>query len=295
MNITAGAPISQIKLDAVNVAAVKACDAADGVVDGVVSDPRKCQFDPHVLQCDKPGAPTDGTCLTSAEANAVQEIWHGPTGPHGEFLWYGIEPGASFAGLANSSPFPIALDHWRLWIKQNPNFDWHILNSGSFAQGFQESRRKFHEVLGTDDPDLSAFRKHGGKIITYQGWSDQLIFPGGSADYFKRVVAANGGLKGVAKFERLFMVPGMNHCSGGAGAVNFGQPSFGPPPSVPADAEHDVFLALQRWVEDGVAPNYLIATTDPQPVHASENHVHPAAFTRRLCPPPRRCALRRNR
>jgi hypothetical protein len=286
MNVTAGAPIAQAKLDAVNAAAVKACDATDGVIDGVISDPRKCHFDPHVLQCGKPGAPTDGTCLTNAEASAIQEIWHGPTGPHGEFLWYGLEPGASFAGLANASPFPIALDHWRLWIEQNPNFDWHTLNSDSFFQGFEESRRKFHEALATDDPDLSRFRKHGGKIITYQGWSDQLIFPSGSTDYFSRVVAANGGLKRVAKFERLFMVPGMNHCSGGAGAVNFGQPSFGPPPPVPADSEHDVFLALERWVEDGAAPDYLIATTDPQPLHAAENHVHPAAFTRRLCPYP---------
>jgi Tannase and feruloyl esterase len=80
------------------------------------------------------------------------------------------------------------------------------------------------------------------------------------------------------------MVPGMNHCSGGAGAVNFGQPSFGPAPPVPVDSEHDVFLALQRWVEDGDAPDYLIATTDPQPRHAAENPVHPASFTRRLCP-----------
>lgn len=93
-------------------------------------------------------------------------------------------------------------------------------------------------------------------------------------------------MKGVGQFERLFMVPGMNHCSGGAGAVNFGQPSFGPPISVPLDPEHDVFLALQRWVEDGVAPDHLIATTDRQPQHASENPVNPASFTRRLCPYP---------
>jgi Tannase and feruloyl esterase len=197
MNVHVGASISQAKLAAVDTAAVKACDAFDGVVDGVISDPGRCRFNPHVLQCGKPGAPVKGTCLTDAQANAVQEIWHGPTDPHSKFLWYGLEPGASFAGLANSSPFPIALDHWRLWIEQNPNFDWHTLNVASFAQGFAKSRQKFHQVLGTDNPNLSAFRKLGGKIITYHGWSDQLIFPGGSIDYFKHVVAANGGLEGV--------------------------------------------------------------------------------------------------
>ena len=287
MKLGEGGSISQTKLNAVTAAAVKACDAVDGVTDGVIGDPRKCHYNPRVLQCGKPGAPTDGTCLTDAEADSVQKIWQGARGPHGEFLWYGLEPGASFAGLANTTPFTIALDHWRLWIKQDPSFDWHTLNVAGFAAGFQESREKLHEVMGTDDPDLGAFRHQGGKIITYHGWTDQLIFPRGSIDYFRRVVAANGGLNGVGQFERLFMVPGMNHCSGGAGAMNFGQSSFGPPIVVPLDPEHDVILALQRWVEEGVAPDHLIATTDPQPVHAAENPVNPATFTRLLCPFPK--------
>jgi Tannase and feruloyl esterase len=272
------------------VAAVKACDGTGGVTDGVISDPRQCRFDPHVLQCGKPGAPTDGTCLSNAEADAVQQIWRGAHGTHGEFLWYGLEPGASFAGLANSTaatppvalPFTITLDHWRLWLKQDPGFDWHTLNVASFAAGFKQSREEFNDVIGTDNPDLSAFRRHGGKMITYHGWSDQLIFPRGSIDYYKRVVEANGGLKRVRDFDRLFMVPGMNHCRGGAGAVNFGQSGVVP---VALDAEHDAILALQRWVEQGIAPEKLIAT-DPQPLHAAENPTNPATFTRPLCPFP---------
>src|SRR5262249_11614951 len=154
-----------------------------------------------------------------------------PRGTKGEFLWYGLEPGASFAGLANTlsspapafAPFVITLDHWRLWIEQNPGFDWTTLNVARFETGFRQSQAKFNEVIGTDDPDLSEFRAHGGKVITYHGWTDQLIFPRGSIDYFRRVVARNGGLDRVRDFDRLFMVPGMNHCAGGAGAVNFGQ------------------------------------------------------------------------
>jgi len=128
---------------------------------------------------------------------------------------------------------------------------------------------------------LSHFRHRGGKIITYHGWTDQLIFPRGSIDSFDRVVVANGGLERVRDFDRLFMVSGMNHCAGGAGAVNFGQSGVVP---VSLDPEHDAILALQRWVEEGVAPKAFIATTDPQPRHAAENPTNPATFTRLLCP-----------
>jgi len=291
MQLEVGAPIPQAKLNAVNVAAIKACDGLDGVIDGVIGEPLKCHFNAHALQCGKPGAPIDGTCLTEDEAEAVQHIWRGPRDTDGEFLWFGLEPGTSFAGLANSTsatppvalPFPISTDHWRLWIEQNPSFDWHTLDVASFAEGFRDSQEKFHEVIGTDDPHLSHFRRHGGKMITYHGWTDQLIFPRGSINYFERVVAANGGLERVRHFDRLFMVPGMNHCAGGPGAVNFGQSGV---PPVSFDPEHDAILALQRWVEEGIAPEKFIATTDPQPLHAQENPTNPATFTRLLCPFP---------
>ncbi|HEV2548924.1 MAG TPA: tannase/feruloyl esterase family alpha/beta hydrolase [Stellaceae bacterium] len=289
MNLNLGAPISPAKFNTVTAAAIKACDGTDGVVDGVIGDPRKCQFDPHTLICGKSGAPTDGTCLSDAEADSVQQIWQGARGPKGEFLWFGLEPGASFAGLAGSTaggalaPFTITLDHWRLWIMQNPAFDWRTLDRVSFAAGFEESQDKFHAVIGTDDPDLSAFHRHGGKVITYHGWTDQLIFPRGSINYFQRVVATNGGLERVRQFDRLFMVPGMNHCAGGAGAVNFGQSGVTP---VSLDPAHDAVLALMRWVEEGIAPDTFIATTDPQPQHAKENPTAPQTFTRLLCPFP---------
>jgi hypothetical protein len=129
MNLDVGAPVSQTKLTAVTAAAIKACDGLDGVIDGVISDRRQYRFDPHALVCGRPGAPTDGTCLSSPEADAVQQIWRGPRGTHSEFLWYGLERGAPFTGLADSSsdtppvplPMTLTLDHWRLWIEQNPS------------------------------------------------------------------------------------------------------------------------------------------------------------------------------
>jgi hypothetical protein len=283
MNHDVGQPIATDKLAMVRAAAIKACDALDGVVDGVISSPGRCRFSPHALQCGNPGAPTDDTCLTPGEADAFQKIRDGARGPNGELLWYGLEPGANYLGLAGPFPFSVTLDYWRLWIEQNPDFDWHTLAVASFTEGFRDSQEKFHAVLGTDDPDLTAFHRHGGKIITYHGWTDPIIFPRGSINYFQRVTAANGGPGHTRDFYRLFMVPGMNHCAGGAGAVNLGQWDV-----VPAalDAKHDAVIALQRWVEQGTAPEDFIATTDPQPLHAAENPTQPSSFTRRLCPFP---------
>ncbi len=283
MNLDVGQPIATSKLAVVRAATITACDALDGIVDGVISSPGRCRFDAHELQCGKPGVPTDGNCLTPGEADAVQKIREGARGPDGEFLWYGLEPGANYLGLAGPFPFAITLDDWRLWIKQNPDFDWHTLTVQSFTEGFRDSQEKFHAVIGTDDPDLTVFQRRGGKIITYHGWTDPLIFPRGSIDYFRRVRAANGGPERTRDFYRLFMVPGMNHCAGGAGAVNFGQ--WGVVPAT-RDAKNDAVIALQRWVEQGTAPEDLIATTDPQPLHASENPTQPNTFTRRLCPFP---------
>jgi hypothetical protein len=281
-----GGPVSQAKLAAVNTAAIKACDAADGAADGVIADPRECHFSPASLVCGLPTAPTDGTCLSESEARAVSEIWRGPRGVHGEFLWYGLEPATSFAGLANSNgsgfrPFVITTDHWRLWIMQNPSFDWTTLNVSSFEAGFRLSQIKFNQVIGTDDPDLAEFRAHGGKMITYHGWTDQLIFPRGSIDYYNRVVARNGGLHRVREFDRLFMVAGMNHCAGGPGATNFGQSGVTP---VALDAAHDARHALRLWVEQGTPPDRFIATTDAS--HPAQNPTHPGPFARPVCPYP---------
>ena len=131
MNLDVGAPVSQTKLTAVTAAAIKACDGLDGVIDGVISDPRQCRFDPHALVCGRPGAPTDGTCLSSPEADAVQQIWARParhaiasscgtdlSGAHPLPAWQTCHP-----TRRQSLPMTLTLDHWRLWIEQNPSFD----------------------------------------------------------------------------------------------------------------------------------------------------------------------------
>jgi hypothetical protein len=102
-------------------------------------------------------------------------------------------------------------------------------------------------VIGTDNPDLSAFRDRGGKIVLWHGWSDQLIYPEGTIDYFGRVQKQMGGPEQAARFIRLFMAPGVAHCGGGTGPAPSGQ-----------------FDAVLKWVEDGQAPETLSAARRDQ-------------------------------
>lgn len=242
MNQEVGAPIATSKLTAVTNAAVTACDAADGVADGVINDPRKCDYDPAQAICKAGDDPT--ACLTPQEANAVRKIWNGPTGANtGKRLWFGLERGASFAGLAGLSPFPIAVTHLAYWTEQNAAFDWHTVSEAGFEGEFRLSQQKFNAVIGTDDDNIQRFRKHGGKILMWHGEADQLIFPRGSINYYERVVSGNGGLKHVDDFLRLFLAPGVAHCGGGNGPNPVG-----------------TFEAVVNWVENGVAPERILAT-----------------------------------
>jgi hypothetical protein len=235
-----GGPISNAKLTAVANAVTAACDATDGVTDGVINDPRKCNYDPAALVC-KTGSDA-ATCLTSAEVDAVKEIWNGPVAKNGQRLWFGLERGAPLNGLAGTSPFPIASSHFQ-WIHQDPKFDWKTVTEASFESEFRESQRKFNQVIGTDETNLKRFRDRGGKMIIWHGEADTLIMPRGTVNYFNKVVAANGGSQAVNDFARLFLAPGVGHCAGGSGPNPVG-----------------TFEAVVKWVESGVAPDTLQAS-----------------------------------
>lgn len=248
-----GRAIGGCKLAAATAAAVDACDGIDGVSDRVVDDPRQCDFDPGSLV----GADTPCGEFTNADAAVIQAIWDGPRTADGDFLWYGLARGTPLVALADSEPFPIGLDHHRLWVKQDPSFDWHTLGYAGFEDAFRTSQELFHDVIATDDPDLAPFRDAGGKLLMWHGWYDEIIFPEGSIDYYERVVETLGDPGNVAEFARLFMVPGVYHCGGG-----------------PGPAEFDAFGALVEWVETGRAPDAIPASG----IGASGE-----AFTRPLC------------
>jgi hypothetical protein len=219
---------------------VAACDGNDGVADGVINDPRTCHYDPAAAVC-KEGSDA-ASCLTPAEAAVVRKIWEGPVSATGERLWFGLERGADLSALAGDNAFPIASTHVRSWIHQDPAFDWQSITESRFASEMRASQMKFHDVIGTDDPNLDRFRRHGGKMIVWHGEADQLIFPRGTINYFTRVTAASGGAAAMDTFARLFLAPGVGHCGGGTGPAPIG-----------------TFEALVNWVEHGVAPDTLRA------------------------------------
>jgi hypothetical protein len=267
MNQEVGAPIAAVKLDAVTNAALAACDSQDAIPgDGIVQDPRACTYSAAAFVCKANGGPSsDPNCLTPAEASAVNKIWDGPRDTNGNRAWYGLERGTALSGffaLAGPVAFPIATEHFRYWIHQDPTFDWHTVTESSFINDLRTSIAKFNDVIGTDD-DLKDFRKAGGKMITYHGLSDQVIFPRGTYHYYNSVL--QGNYKETQKFYRYFPYPGNGHCGGVGAPVSAGV-------GAPLIDQEALFSALVNWVENGVAPDYVVASQPP-----------PTARTRKIC------------
>jgi len=237
--------VSKAKLDAATAAAIKACDPADGVADGVIDDPYGCTFDPAALVGTKVG----DEVFTTADAGIIRRTWEGPRRKDGSFMWYGVERGAdlsAYLGTGGSPlegrPFGISMDYWTYYLAQDANWDWRTLTLEGFEQYWMKSVEQYDAVLGTDDPDLTRFRDRGGKVIIYHGLTDQLIPAAGSIDYFKRVQQSMGGPEATARFARLFLAPGIDHGFRGPGPTPIGQ-----------------FDALIRWVEEDVVPAGLRA------------------------------------
>lgn len=243
--------LPQCKFDAFQTAAIQACDSlGDRVVDGVIGDPAACRFDPRSLI----GISTPCGTITATDARVVAKIWQGARSTTGKFLWYGLEPGASFAGIGNTvtangqtvgAPFPLVLEYLGTWVQQNPpvprgTWDWTTTTYARFDQLFRQSVDLFGDVMGTDNPDLRGLKKAGGKLLVYHGLADPLIFTEGTVNYYQRVQRLIGDREATADFARVFLAPGMAHCGGGPGAQ-------------PANA----LSKLVDWVENGRAPKSL--------------------------------------
>ena len=157
----------------------------------------------------------------------MAKIWDGPVTVQGKKLWYGLERGASLAGLAGTAtsaagvttgvPFPIPVSWLGLWLQRNPSWNWQTLTYPQFDPLFAQSVAEFSSTIATDNPDLSAFRHDGGKILIWHGLADQLIFPQGTINYYQRVQQAMGGAAATDSFARLFLAPGAQHCASAAG------------------------------------------------------------------------------
>jgi hypothetical protein len=137
------------------------------------------------------------------------------------------------------------------WVQQNPNWNWQTLTYSEFDRLFQESQNEFSSTIATDNPDLSQFRDHGGKLIIWHGLADQLIFPQGTINYYQRVQATMGGPRQTNYFARLFLAPGAQHCASAVG------PAPGTPYAYPAVAMP--LPDVVNWVEHGQAPRSILA------------------------------------
>jgi len=265
------------KFALVEKAAVAACDTKDGVEDGIISDPISCDFNASSLLCK--GAESD-SCLTEAQVTALKKIYSGPQNSRtGERINFGIEPGVEtlltpFSPAPGSPKVPGLADlFFSGMVFENPKWNVQTLNFDE-SVAFTDKKLGF---LNATNPDLSKFKASGGKLLHYHGWRDQGVPPMTSVDYYESVMTDSKGLKNTQNFYRLFMVPGMNHCSGGPGPNSFGN-IFAPPPP---DAENDIQKSIERWVEKGIAPNKIVATkyTDDDPKKS-------VVMTRPLCPYP---------
>ncbi|HKF46799.1 MAG TPA: tannase/feruloyl esterase family alpha/beta hydrolase [Terracidiphilus sp.] len=248
--------IAPAKLPAITAAVLAQCDAADGVKDGVLEDPRTCKFDPSTLLCK--GDESD-TCLTAPQIDGLRKIYDGARNPRtGEQIFPGTMRGGE-AGwgfwIAGTDAPPRNLQHAIMiaffddLVYENPNWDWRTFN---FDKDVSGADAKVGAALNQINPNLSAFKRHGGKLIQYHGWNDPAISPLNSIDYFESVQKKMGV---TTDFYRLFMVPGMEHCTAGPGVYDF-----------------DRMSAIVDWVEDGHAPDQIIASRP--------------ARTRPLCPYP---------
>jgi feruloyl esterase len=238
---------------------IEACDALDGVKDGVIEDPRQCHFDPASLQCKEGQA--DGECLTPAQVAAAKAIYSGARKSDGTQIFQGYAPGSEeqWARVwAGKAPGGSAYDFFRYSVFQDPNFK----NTG-FDYDKDTDRALSAKVVGKETvgdvynvkPDLTRYAAMGHKLIMYHGWADQQISPYASIEFYQKIVAKLGQAKTDA-FLKFYMLPGIYHCAGGPGAGNFGAAG----PATAPDAEHDITIALDQWVREKKAPTSFIGT-----------------------------------
>ncbi len=245
------------KYSILHKAVVNACDAMDGVKDGVIENPMLCNFDPATIAC-KAGDNTG--CLTAPEVETARKIYSGViNSATKEVVFPGLLPGSElgWGTQAGPRPFGAATDYFKYIVFKSPDWDYKALN---FSSDIALAEKEDHDTINATNPDLKAYFQRGGKILQYHGWSDQQMSAATSPRYYNSVLNTVGDAKLVEQSYRLFMVPGMGHCGGGEGADTF-----------------DKVGTLEQWVKSGKPPDTIVASR----VEAGK-----VARTHPLCPYP---------
>ena len=248
------------KYPVIHKAVLEACDATDGLKDGLLNDPTLCHFDPKVVECKEGDQPT---CLTAPQVEAVRRMYTAPKNPRtNQEIFPPVEPGSELGWsmlLAGPEPFPAATDRFRYVVFKDPSWDWRTLN---FDSDVALADKIDDDTINAIDPNLRPFLARGGKLLMYHGWADPGVAPRASVNYYKAAfdTASGAGLRPAESSIRLFMVPGMGHCGGGEGPNTF-----------------DMMSALEQWKEQGKTPVRIVAS------HRTAGKVD---RTRPLCPYP---------
>ena len=265
-----GTPLAGATLTLINNAAVAACDALDGVVDGVIDDPRACPFRPSSLLCQVGQDPA--TCLTQTQVTALEKVYQGPRNPRtGEEIYPGLVRGSErgWGGhTAGPSIFATADQFFKFMVYNDPTWDYRTFN---FDSDLAYTDAHFSPLIDAIDPDLSAFRKSGGKILFTHLWSSTTHAATRSIEYYEQVASSMHGGRNdrgnsfgeTQEFFRLFMVPS---ASGSKGPDTF-----------------DSLPYLERWIEQGIPPKSILAS------HKTGGVVD---RTRPVCPYPERAVYK---
>jgi feruloyl esterase len=257
INSSADGVIPPSKLPMVHTAVLAACDAGDGVKDGVIENPLQCRFDYATLACKGADGPD---CLTPNQVRSAKVLTSPLEDPRSgktidqRHLWPGSELG--WATLGGAEPLALSTSGLANILFKDPRWDW---RSFEVAKGIEDAAKADGGAIFSGDPNLTPFLSRGGKLLMYHGWTDPQVTPQTSTIYYDKVVKTVGketAVKGIA----LFMVPGMNHCQGGAGTDTF-----------------DKMAAIESWVATNKAPVQIIAS------HLTNGTVDK---TRPLCPFP---------
>lgn len=258
-------------------AATAACDAKDGVVDGLIRNPQQCHWDPATLVCKAGQDPS--TCVTPAQALALKENIEAVRDPQtGRYVFSGMERGSEFDQIRfgyNLGLAPFGIGNYRIALNM-PTWDGSTFD---LHTNLPILDRVLGDVNATD-PDLRPFRKTGAKLIQWHGWDDAAFTPGRTVKYYDEVVetTGRGDLGKVQDFYRLFMLPGVGHCGSGPGPDNIGAENQ---TAYSQDPKHDIVSALEAWVERGEAPDELIATK-----YINDDSTQGVQLQRPVCPYP---------
>lgn len=275
--------LSAAKRAMMSAHALAACDAMDGLADQQITNPRACTFDPAVLLCT--GSET-ADCLTSDQLRAARAVYRGIPAADGGQRWNGPVVGSEadwIPAFADTGGYGVFIGHF-VYSQLTPPF---MPRSLDVAAEYDRIKQAVTPFMVAPSPDLTRFKARGGKLIQYHGWHDAVVAPHTSPNYvhalaqFERLkglspaafdqavenlsaadVAAAAQVQApvVQQYHRLFMLPNVAHCGGGSGPSNIGGGTGDPLPTF-RDADHDAVLAVARWVEQGVAPEAIVATT----------------------------------